>query len=42
MNIVQEKLKEIDFKDIKKADTLKDISKHLIEGESCEIICHLI
>jgi hypothetical protein len=39
---VQEKLKNIEFKDINKADTLKNISKHLIEGESCEIIGHLI
>ena len=41
-NIVHDKLKEIEFKDINKTDTLKKISKELIEGESCEIVGHLI
>jgi hypothetical protein len=40
--LVHDKLKEIEFKDINKSDTLKKISKDLIEGESCEIVGHLI
>jgi len=35
-------LKEFEFKDINKAETLKKMSKDLIEGETCEIVGHLI
>ena len=41
-HVVLDKLKEIEFKDINKIDILKKISKDLIEGESCEIVGHLI
>ena len=30
------------FKDLKKSDELKKISKNIVEGESIEMICHLI
>ena len=41
-HIVHDKLKEFEFKDINKAETLKKMSKDLIEGETCEIVGHLI